>query len=73
VLDKLEKSFLNVKDRRFEVKPNVITVDTHSRHRIADDFENDAIDDYYTEDASQYVVYCGKQVRVRYIVKCLRN
>jgi hypothetical protein len=37
-LEALEKSFLNVKSRRFEIKPNVITVDKHSQNKIADDF-----------------------------------
>ena len=63
----LEDSFLNIKDRKYEVKPNVINAEYCMKRlaRTADDYD----DEYVYSEASEYMVYSEKQVRIRYMVE----
>lgn len=63
----LEDSFLNIKDRKYEVKPNVINAE-YCMKRLARTAEH-YNDEYVYSEASEYMVYSEKQVRIRYMVE----
>jgi hypothetical protein len=66
-IKKLEDSFLNVKEKKYEVQPNVITTDFCMKRLLkeAEDFD---LDNAYGNE-SQYMVYSEKQVRIRYLLE----
>jgi hypothetical protein len=66
-IKKLEDSFLNIKERKYEIQPNVITADFCMK-RLAREAENFNLDFAYANE-SQYMVYSDKQVRIRYLVE----
>ena len=67
VRKRIEESFLKIKDRKYEIKPNVINAEycINRLRREGEDFEMDCV----YADVSQYMVYSEKQARIRYMVE----
>lgn len=58
MFESLEKSYLDVKERKLEIQPNVITADYCMKKLLSDydDFKDDPASFIYREN-SEYIVY----------------
>ena len=65
---RLEESFIKIKERKYEVQPNVINAD-YCLKRLAREDADSYDDGAAYADNTEYMVYSEKQFRIRYLVE----